>query len=385
MATILHVDMDAFYAAVELLDHPEYQGRPLIIGGYKDSHRGVVSTCSYEARKYGVHSAMSIKRAVSLCPQGIFIPGRTERYQQVSREIHNLFTQFSPQVEPLSIDEAFLDMSGCEHFYRSLEKMGQAVKDRINQTTGLVASVGIAPNKFLAKLASDWKKPDGLMVIYPEQVDSFLLSLPVSKLWGVGEKTRRELQRHGIRTVKELRIYPQQWLEQQFGSLGNQLYYLARGIDKRKVEPMADVKSISQEQTFDTDYADRGFLKSQLALMAAKVGHRLRQQGLYTRTIGIKVRFSDFKTITRAHTLDYGVCDDDIIYKVGLQLLDAIPITLIRLLGIGAYNLSEIQQLSLFENTIETNELSTLIDKINQKFPNSPLTKGRTLYKKPKR
>ena len=188
MGTIMHVDMDAFFAAVEILDNPHYAGKPVIVGGHKDSKRGVVSTCSYEARKYGIHSAMPITKAVALCPHGIFIPGRMKRYQEVSSQVHAIFPQFSPIVEPLSVDEAFLDMTGCEHFYSSLEHMGQALKKEIRRQTGLTASVGIAPNKFLAKLASDWKKPDGLFVFYPHEVQSFLHDLTVSRIWGVGNR-----------------------------------------------------------------------------------------------------------------------------------------------------------------------------------------------------
>ena len=191
MRTIMHVDMDAFFAAVEVLDHPEYAGKPLIIGGRKDSPRGVVSTASYEARKYGVHSAMPIAKAAMLCPHGIFIPGRMQRYQEVSKDIHAIFPEFSPLVEPLSIDEAFLDMSGCEHFYPSLEEMGHSLKRRIKDKTGVTASVGIAPNKFLAKLASDWQKPDGLFVLRPDEVDDFLRDLPVGNCGALGRSLKR--------------------------------------------------------------------------------------------------------------------------------------------------------------------------------------------------
>ncbi|HXK97791.1 MAG TPA: DNA polymerase IV [Limnochordia bacterium] len=383
MATILHVDMDAFYAAVEQLDHPEYRGKPLIIGGTKDSVRGVVSTCSYEARKYGVRSAMPIKRAVALCPHGIFIPGRMHRYQEVSRQIHAVFQDFSPLVESISIDEAFLDMTGCEHFYPSLEAMGRAVKDRIKNETGLTCSVGIGPNKFLAKLASEWQKPDGLTIIYPDQVDAFLLNLPVGKIWGVGVKSKEALKKLGINTVRDLREKSLDWLQQNLGpSFGTHLYNLCRGIDSREVTPYSEAKSISQEITFDHDYEDEEFLRSQLAAMAEKVGYRLRREKLYARTVTIKVRYGDFSTITRSQTLDYAVCDDDSLFNIGWKLLQTVKKAPVRLLGIGAHNLVHNQQMSLFDNTVETNKLAEVMDQINQKYGKA-ITKGRTL--KPKK
>ncbi|MFB5065624.1 MAG: DNA polymerase IV [Candidatus Wallacebacter cryptica] len=383
MATILHVDMDAFFAAVEQLDNPEYRNKPLIIGGTKDSVRGVVSTCSYEARKYGIHSAMPIRRAIALCPHGIFIRGRMHRYQEVSKQIHSIFSDFSPLVEPLSIDEAFLDMTGCEHFYQDLVAMGQAVKDRIKNETGLTCSIGIAPNKFLAKIASDLQKPDGLTIIRPDQIDHFLLDLPVGKLWGVGDKSKTVLRNLGINTVRDLRSRPLKWLQEKLGdNFGAHLYNLSRGIDSRKVTPSAEAKSISQEITFDQDYEDQEFLKSHMALMAEKVGFRLRQEKLYARTVIIKVRYSDFSTITRSHTLDYAICDDDSIFNTGWELFKNVKRGPIRLLGIGAHNLVHNQQLSLFENTVETNKLVQLMDAINQKYGQA-ITKGRTL--KPKK
>ncbi len=382
MTTILHVDMDAFYAAVEILDHPEYQGKPLIIGGPKDAVRGVVATCSYEARKYGIHSAMAIRKAVSLCPHGIFIAGRMERYQTVSAQIHSIFPEFSPAVEPLSIDEAFLDMTGCEHFYDNLSHMGQCLKQRIKAHTGLTASVGIAPNKFLAKLASDWQKPDGLMIIRTQDIDKLLVPLSVSKIWGVGKKTQQELRKYKIYTIGDLRKFSREWLKARFGSLGNQLYDLARGNDGRIVETHNAVKSISQESTFPLDYTDQQFLKSSLAQMTEKVGYRLRKQKLYAKTISIKVRYTDFTTITRSHTLDYAICDDDAIFRVGWLLFQKLQPAPVRLLGIGASNLSANQQLSLFDNTIETGDLARLMDSINDKFAKTALTRGRTLTTK---
>lgn len=263
-----------FFAAVEVLDNPEYAGKPLIVGGRKDSPRGVVSTASYEARKFGVHSAMPIAKAAALCPpDGIFVSGRMARYREVSTQIQNIFPLFSPLVEPLSIDEAFLDMTGCEHFYTSLEQMGHELKQSIYKTTGLTASVGIAPNKFLAKLASDWRKPDGLFVLRPPtEVQAFLKELPVGKLWGVGRKSEEMLQRLNIHSVKDILPHSETWLQERVGAaLGSQIYNLARGWDERPpVVAGQQAQSIGHEITFSEDHEDFAFLRHQLARMSEK-------------------------------------------------------------------------------------------------------------------
>jgi len=377
----MHVDMDAFFAAVEVLDHPEYAGKPLIIGGYKDSPRGVVSTCSYEARKYGVRSAMPLSRAALLCPHGIFIPGRMHRYQEVSEQVHSIFPEFSPVVEPLSIDEAFLDMTGCEHFYSSLEEMGLRLKQRIKEKTGLTASVGIAPNKFLAKLASDFRKPDGLFVLRPHEVQDFLGDLPVSKLWGVGKKSEALLNAHGLYYIRDILPHSLSSLQEKLGTaLGAQVYNLARGIDDRPVLPMREVQSIGHEITFPEDQESFAFLRQQLAKMSEKVGWRLRQQGLFARTVSIKVRFGDFKTITRSHTLDYSFNDDDTIFQEALHLLEQVKLRPVRLLGVAVSSLSEGAQLSLFGSEASpSSRITEVMDAINKKFSRGAITKGRTL------
>ena len=381
MRTIMHVDMDAFFAAVEVLDNPEYAGKPLIIGGYKDSPRGVVSTASYEARKYGVRSAMPISRAAVLCPHGIFIPGRMYRYQEVSSQVHSIFPEFSPLVEPLSIDEAFLDMTGCEHFYSSLEEMGTKLKQRIKEETGLAASVGIAPNKFLAKLCSDWRKPDGLFVLRPHEVEGFLRDLPVSKLWGVGKKSEALLHAHGLYYIRDILPHPLSWLQEKLGSaLGAQVYNLARGIDDRPVEPWTDVQSVSHEITFPEDQISFPFLRQQLAKMSEKVGWRLRRQGLYARTVSIKVRFGDFRTITRSHALELSFNADNTIFREALHLLEQVKLKPVRLLGVGVGSLSTGAQLSLFETGEgSSSRLTEVMDTINKKFSQGTITKGRTL------
>ncbi len=381
MRTIMHVDMDAFFAAVEVLDNPEYAGKPLIIGGRKDSARGVVSTASYEARKFGVHSAMPIAKAAALCPHGIFIPGRMARYQEVSAQIQNILPQFSPVVEPLSIDEAFLDMTGCEHFYVSLEQMGRELKQSIFETTGLTASVGIAPNKFLAKLASDWQKPDGLLILRPGEIETFLKDLPVGKLWGVGRKSEAKLHQLNIHTVKDILPHSKTWLQEHAGeALGAQIYNLARGWDERPVVVDQQAQSIGHEITFSQDREDFAFLRHQLAQMSEKVGWRLREQGFHAKTVSIKVRFHNFRTITRAHTLSYAFNDDDTIFKEALHLLEALRLEPVRLLGVTVSNFSVGAQLSLFgPGESPVGKLNETLDKINRRFAPGTITKGRTL------
>jgi len=380
----MHVDMDAFFASVEILDNPDYKGKPVIVGGRKDSPRGVVSAASYEARKFGVRSAMPISKAVVLCPHGIFVPGRMDRYQEISRQIHDLFPQVSPLIEPLSIDEAFLDMSGCEHFYTSLEDMGLHLKKLIKQETGLTASVGIAPNKFLAKLASDWRKPDGLFVIRPEDVQKFLYELPVNKIWGVGKKSEERLHQLGLYHVKDILPHSLEWLQKNVGeALGNQIYHLARGLDERPVVANQKAKSIGQETTFSEDQESLPFLRHQLAQMSENVGWRLREQGFYARTVSIKVRFHNFKTITRSHSLNYSFNDDDTIFSEALQLLEDIKLQPIRLLGVTVSNFSVGSQLSLFSSEDQPKgQVSEVMDTINRKFAPGTITKGRTLPNK---
>ena len=381
MATIMHVDMDAFFAAVEVMDHPEYAGKPLIIGGEKSSRRGVVSTCSYEARKFGVHSAMSIPRAVQLCPHWIYIPGRMDRYQEISRRIHETFFEFSPAVEPLSIDEAFLDMTGCEHFYTDAEDMGHKVKQRIRQASGVTASVGIAPNKFLAKLASDWNKPDGLFVLRQDEIDAFLLQLPVKKIWGVGQVAQRDLAQKGIRSVRELREHSLEWLQENFGrNFGIHLYELCRGIDHRVVEEPGQAKSIGQETTFSEDYSDEDTIKGALAQLSDKVGWRLRRHQLWTKTIVLKARTPDFTTYTRNLTLRQPAQDNDTIFATAWHLYQEFKGRPLRLIGVTAANLgAQGQQLSLFDEEEKGQKLSEVMDVLNDKFQTTALTKGRSL------
>jgi DNA polymerase-4 len=380
--TIVHVDMDAFFCAVETLHHPEYAGKCLIVGGYKDTPRAVVSSCSYEARRFGVHSAMPIAQAARLCPQGIFVPPHMALYKEASAKLHALFRQFSPVVEPLSIDEAFLDMTGCEHFYSDLNSMGKTIQEQVYATTGCTASVGIAPCKFLAKLASDLRKPKGLCIITEADIDTVLLPLPVSRLWGVGEKTAQVLAQHHVYTVAELRAKSLVWLQNTLGVAGAQLYELARGIDHRPVEAPGPAKSIGHEVTFPVDITLSKALKVELPIIAQAVAHRLQRDGRYGQTVVIKVRFSDFTTLTRQQTLPNSIVAVADILRVATSLLNNIKETKpIRLLGIYIADLTTHQQLSLFGDP-RKHKIEQLLRQLKEQDPSCPITTATTLSKR---
>jgi len=381
--TIVHVDMDAFFASVEMLLHPEYRGKPLIVGADPHSNRGVVSTCSYEARRYGIHSAMPIREAYRRCPHAIYVRPDFQSYERYSRMVREVLDRFTPLVEPLSIDEAFLDMTGCEHFYRSPRHMGQAIKQAIHEATGLTASIGVATNKFLAKLASDFEKPDGLTVIKPGQEQAFLDPLPVEKLWGVGQKGAHRLKERGIATVADLRRRSLTWLRREFGpSLGEHLYHLARGIDERSVEPEAEARSMSREITFDVDVQDPSHLKSVLARLVADVGARLRKEGRFARTVTLKVRYPDFTTLTRRRTASTPFQDDDRIFALAWALLVAVDVRRpVRLLGVGVTDFVDAKQISLFEDDARSEAISRVMDSINTRAGSRLIKRGRELYR----
>ncbi len=379
MAVIMHVDMDSFFASVEQRDRPELQGKPVIVGGLRDSPRGVVSTCSYEARKYGVHSAMPITQAVKLCPEGIFLPGDHRNYAAVSQEISHVFHEFSPVVEITSIDEAFLDMTGCEHLYESLEELGKAIKRRIYETVSLTASVGIGSNMFVAKLASDYQKPDGLVIIHPGEVENWLAPMAVEKVWGIGEKTAEVLRAWQIYTIADLRRCSKQFLLKRFGKQGLNLYRLARGIDTRSVEPQTDAKSIGRETTFPTDVTDNAKLRRVLASLVASVGIRLRRQELWGRTVTIKLRYDDFTTITRSTSLSEAINNDDEIFATAYELLQRnMQQRPIRLLGVYLSQLTTVSQTSLFADP-RRDRLAELMDELNTRYERPVIYKGRQL------
>ena len=302
--TILHVDMDAFFASVEVMDDPALRGKPVIVGGTPEG-RGVVSAASYEARAFGVRSAMSAARAIRLCPGGVFLRPRMKRYLEISRSVFGIFNEFTPLVEPVSVDEAFLDLSGCERLHGSGTRAGILIKQAILDRVGLVASVGVAPNKFLAKLASDHEKPDGFVVVAPGTEAAWLAALPIGRMWGVGPRTAGLLEGIGVRFVRDLFRRPRTELRRVMGDHGaDRLLRLARGVDDRPVVTDHAARSIGNESTFARDIADPDELQEILDTLAEKVAWRLRRAGVRARTLCLKARYADFTTVTRSSTLE---------------------------------------------------------------------------------
>ncbi len=384
---IIHIDMDAFYASVEQRDNPALQGRPVIVGGGAEQ-RGVVSAASYEARKYGVHSAMPTSQARRLCPQGVFLPVRMHRYREVSEQIFVIFRQYTPLVEPLSLDESFLDVTGSETLFGPALHIARQIKQTILETTGLTASAGVAPNKFLAKIASDLRKPDGLVEIRPGEVRGFLKDLPISKLWGVGKATEEVLRQIGILTAGQLAVFPADGLERKLGKFGGELAALARGEDERPVIPESEPKSISQEESFTPDVADLETMQKVLLDQSEYVAWELRSQKLKGYTVHLKVRYPDFSLITRSATLPSPTSDGMEIYHTALRLLHKTEVLSkkARLLGVGISNLrprGEAEQLSLFDPGKRKREDSLqAIDRIWDKFGREALKRASQIEEK---
>ncbi len=340
---IIHVDMDAFYASIEQRDRPELVGRPVAVG--YEGPRGVVATASYEARRYGVHSAQSSARAQRLCPGLIFVPARIDVYKEVSYQIRSIFHDYTDLVEPLSLDEAFLDVSHL----RSATIVAREIKARIKQETGLTASAGVSVNKMLAKIASDYRKPDGLFVIPPQAVDRFVAELPVEKFFGIGKVTADKMHRLGIRTGADLRRLPEAVLVRQFGKAGRSYYGYARGIDDRKVEPNRIRKSLGAETTFVEDIDNRQLLIKRLAEVCAEVWERLTRHRFTGRTVVLKLKFDDFRQITRSHTLTTSVDTPELLRQVAEDLLESVDFEghKIRLIGLTVGNTPEIPSLCI--------------------------------------
>ena len=381
---IIHVDMDAFYASVEQLDRPELMGKLVIVGG-DARRRGVVSAASYEARKFGVHSAMPMSQAIRLCPDAVVLPVRMRRYAELSQKIHTIFQQFTPQIEPISLDEAFLDVTGSLRLFGSAEKIGRAIKDQIRAQVDLVASVGIAPNKFLAKLASDLEKPDGFVVITEEDKQQILDPLPVSRIWGVGKVTQKALKSKGIHTIKQLRETPKEILRSIFGDQTSHVLRLARGIDNREVESSREAKSISSEQTFASDITDKDILLDVLLHQVEDVAQRLRLRDLEARAITLKLRYGDFRTMTRSSTFGNATNVTKTLWEEAQKVFltwhrkSAGPL---RLLGFGASGLQKAGsgQQQLFEETEQEKQkrLDEAFDAIRGKFGRDALRRGDT-------
>ena len=394
----MHVDMDAFFASVEQLDHPDYKGHPVIVGGL--SSRGVVATASYEARKFGVHSAMPISRAKKLCPQGIFVYPDMARYKEISHVIHKVMEEFTPLIEPLSLDEAFLDVTGITHKFTGPKALGRAIKDRVFAETGLVISAGLAPNKFLAKLASDLDKPDGLVVIpYGKECES-LANLPIKRIWGVGPSTERRLKNGGFLLIKDIQaLSDEKPLVPYVGNQARRIWELARGIDERPVEPDRQIQSVGNEETYESDVEDPAVIDLELHYFANRVAKRLRKYGLMGHTVSIKVRYNDFKTVSRQKRLDSATDQERIIYdtsvllwnklmreRTGIPFVQAhtsildVPVKPIRLLGVTVSGLSTegIVQEDLFSIEADEKEekLSTVLDSLASKFGENAIMSG---------
>jgi DNA polymerase-4 len=373
--TVLHVDMDAFYASVEQRDRPELRGRPVIVGA-DPLGRGVVSAASYEARRFGVHSAMPIGRAARLCPDGAFLPVDMDKYARVSREVMAILADFTPLLEPVSIDEAFLDVTGTEGLHGDGPAVARSIKSRIAATLRLTASVGVAANKFVAKVASDLRKPDGLVVVAPGTEADFLAPLPVSRLWGVGRVTAEGLEAMGLQTIGQLAAVPATYLEARFGSSGPALQALAHGHDERAVEPFAPPKSMGAEETFGRDHRDAERLAATLREQAERVARELRAEGYAGRCVTLKLRFADFSTLTRRHT-DDPTQDGLTIYRRARALLERIPLRQpVRLIGLSVSSLGPAAegQLSLLEpDTLRRERLARAMDRVTARFGEASL------------
>lgn len=370
---ILHLDMDAFYASVEQIDHPELAGRPVVVGGL--GSRGVVAAASYEARAFGIHSAMPSVRARRACPEAVFVAPRLDRYTEVSRDVMTILRSATPLVEPLSLDEAFLDVTGAQRLLGSGPEIGEMLRTRLRDELGLAASVGVAVTKMLAKIASDIAKPDGMLVIQPGTELEFLHPLPVTRLWGVGPATRRRVERYGVRTIGELSALPVETLVQALGpAAGRHLHDLAWNRDPRPVESQRRAKSIGHEETFAVDRTSRRRLEQDVVRMADLVGARLRDHHVTARTVQLKLRYPDFATITRSRTLADPTDLALVIGRAALALLAEVDVSAgIRLLGVSAMQIDDVAavqgQLALAE-TISPQQaaLERTLDAVRERF-----------------
>lgn len=368
---ILHVDMDAFYASIEQRDKPWLKGKPVIVGG-SPGKRGVVAAASYEARRLGLHAAMPLNQAVRLCPNGHYLPVRMTYYEKVSSQIMSILKEYSPLVETISLDEAFVDLTGTERLFGPPEKTAKTIQDKIQEEVHLTASVGLAGSKFMAKIASDLRKPNGFVVLRKEDEWTVLKTLPISAVWGIGEKMEKSLKRYGIVTVGDLAGYPKENLMKNFGQVGEKIYNLSKGFDERPVIPFILPKSCGNECTFEKDQSDLTVVQAMLLTLCEKVGYRLRLQGLKGKVVTLKVRLADFFTFTHGRSLDCHTDQAGVMYETALQLFQQINLKgqAIRLIGISMSNLTlDDSQLWLFREKEEKSEqLCKAIDRLNEKY-----------------
>ncbi len=379
-ATILHVDLDAFFAAVEQRDHPELRGRPVIVGGAAGD-RGVVSAASYEARRFGVRSAMPLRTAAALCPHGIFVPVRGDRYAEVSRSFMAILRRAAPLVEQISIDEAFLDVAGTFALQGSPVGVAERLRETIRTDLGLTASIGVASTRLVAKIASDLRKPDGLVVVADGSEAEFLAPLPIWRLWGVGEQTRRALADYGVRTIGDLAVLPPDVLLRRFGAHGMTLAERARGVDPAPVGIEDAARSVSHEHTFERDTRDPEAIERTLLALSEGVGTRLRDGGVKAGTVGVKIRDSHFSTHTRQRTLPMPTDQVDEIYRVALYLArPEIRGIEVRLLGVVASHLTEREQLSLFHEQEDRRRLAAeAADRLRHRYGPGTIVRARLL------
>jgi DNA polymerase-4 len=380
--SILHVDMDAFYASIEQRDDPSLEGRPVVVGG---NTRGVVAAASYEARKFGIRSAMPMREALRRCPDLCRIPPRMSHYQAVSREVFAVFREFTPLVEGLSLDEAFLDVSSSRQLFGDEIAIAREIKRRIAGRTGLTASVGVAPNKLVAKIASDLDKPDGLCIITADNLREMLDPLPVGVIPGIGRETLARLRPFGIETIADLRLAPDHQLESVFGRYTQRARARASGVDDRPVVPVRADKSISAEETFDTDLDQRADMHRQLLQLAEKTASRLRAKELVAGTVQVKIRQTDFTTFTRQSTLRPPTNGTEVLYRAATRLLDQwlldYPDARLRLLGVGGSALVRDAQPDLFAQGAAPGrkELDHAVDEIRSRFGSASVSRARAL------
>ena len=387
-ATKLHVDMDAFYASVELLDRPELRGRPAIVG--HASGRSVVSSATYEARRAGVRSAMPVSQALRLCPDAVVLEPHFEKYTHYSRLVVGILGDVTPLVEQVSIDEAFLDVAGAVRLLGSPAVIGADIRRRVLEETGLTCSVGVAGTKFMAKLASTRSKPDGLLVVPVAETLEFLHPLPIGALWGVGPATQESLHRYGLRTVGDVAATPLEVLRRWVGEAsGIKLHQLANGIDARPVEPLSREKSIGHEETFETDITDAGVLRRELLRLSTQVGARLRMHGAVGRTVALKLRYADFRTISRSRTLTEPTSVGRRLYEEAVSLLDAVlqPGDAIRLIGVRAEQLAPDGAGAplLWDPDEEWRGAENAIDRVTERFGGGAVKPAALVGMKPRR
>ena len=386
MRTILHADLDAFYASVEVLDDPTLRGKPVIVGG-RAGERGVVMAASYEARRFGVQSAMPLRTAARRCPHGVFLPGRPERYRELSEQVMAIFGSYTPLVEPISLDEAFLDATGSAAAFGDGETIGRDIKRRVLDEAGLVVSVGVATNKLCAKVASDLRKPDALVVVPPGGEADFLAPLPIRRLWGVGPQAQAALADYGVATIGQLAALPPGTLHRRFGRHGDDLSARARGVDTAPVQPMHAPKSIGHEHTFSVDTRDLRKLEATLLDVAESVATRLRRHDLAARAVQLKLRYEGFETLTRQAPLPHGTREAEPIYRAGLALLRKTLVEGrgVRLVGLTAISLTDTQQLTLFDGADRSDRLTRSIDAVRERFGDRAITRARLLTERPTR